>query len=98
LEVLAMWGPMMGYGFGGWGWMMALNWVFWIAVVAIVLAALFRLGRSAGAAPPPSRSGIRSGGLDALEERYARGEIQRDEFLQKKADILAAGPAPAKRP
>ena len=31
----------------------------------------------------------RSGGLDVLEERYARGEINRDEYLQKKKDIAA---------
>jgi len=29
----------------------------------------------------------RSPGLDVLEERYARGEINRDEYLQKKKDI-----------
>jgi len=27
--------------------------------------------------------------LDVLEERYARGEIGRDEYLQKKTDISA---------
>jgi uncharacterized membrane protein len=26
-------------------------------------------------------------GLDVLNERYAKGEIQRDENLQKKADL-----------
>jgi putative membrane protein len=29
----------------------------------------------------------RSPGLDVLEERYARGEINRDEYLQKKRDM-----------
>ena len=29
----------------------------------------------------------RSSGLDVLEERYARGEINRDEYLEKKRDI-----------
>jgi putative membrane protein len=29
----------------------------------------------------------RSSGRDVLEERYARGEINRDEYLQKKKDI-----------
>ena len=32
---------------------------------------------------PPGRSP----GIDVLEERYARGEINRDEYLQKKRDI-----------
>jgi putative membrane protein len=31
--------------------------------------------------------GRRSPGLDVLEERYARGEINRDEYLEKKRDI-----------
>ena len=29
----------------------------------------------------------RSLGLDLLEERYANGEIERDEYLQKKRDL-----------
>ena len=31
--------------------------------------------------------GRRSPALDALEERYARGEISRDEYLEKRRDI-----------
>jgi putative membrane protein len=34
--------------------------------------------------PPPSSSGS---ALNVLEERYAKGEIQRDEYLQKKQDL-----------
>ena len=30
----------------------------------------------------------RSAGLDVLEQRYARGEINRDEYLQKKQDLV----------
>jgi putative membrane protein len=29
----------------------------------------------------------RSPGFDALDERYARGEINRDEYLAKKRDL-----------
>ena len=29
----------------------------------------------------------RSTALDVLEERYAKGEIQREEYLEKKKDI-----------
>ena len=35
--------------------------------------------------PPPTPA--RSEALAILEARYARGEIQRDEYLQKKADL-----------
>ena len=36
-----------------------------------------------GYGPPPNRSEA----LAILEGRYARGEIQREEYLQKKADL-----------
>lgn len=39
---------------------------------------------------PPSRpteASRRSPGLDVLEQRYAAGEIDRDEYLQKKSDL-----------
>ncbi|MFZ3360290.1 MAG: SHOCT domain-containing protein [Xanthobacteraceae bacterium] len=37
-------------------------------------------------------------GLEVLAKRYARGDIDRDEFLEKRNDILAAGLAPQNRP
>ena len=42
-------------------------------------------GWSAGSTPNPPSS--RKEALDILEARYARGEIQRDEYLQKKQDL-----------
>jgi putative membrane protein len=32
-----------------------------------------------------------SSALDMLEERYAKGEIQRDEYIQKRNDLLNRG-------
>jgi putative membrane protein len=37
---------------------------------------------------PPSAG---SSALDVLEERYAKGEIQREEYIQKRNDILNRG-------
>ncbi len=37
--------------------------------------------------PPSSPATGRKEALDILEGRYARGEIQRDEYLQKKQDL-----------
>jgi putative membrane protein len=77
------WGMMGGYGYGPIG--MIVWFVILIAIVALVVW-LVRSFTGPGMhhlAPPR-----RSGGLDVLEERYARGEINRDEYLQKKKDIL----------
>jgi len=89
-----MWGPqwgMMGggygYGYGGFPFGMIL----WIVIIIAVIAGMMWLMRSCAVCGmghrhhdmPPRRSS----GLDVLEERYARGDINRDEYLQKKKDI-----------
>ena len=92
-----MWGygpnGMMGYGgWGSMGWMMLFNGLFWLVILGTIIVALGWLARSpwrAGDHPAP-RQRI-SPGIDILEERYARGEINRDEFLQKKRDLLGHG-------
>jgi putative membrane protein len=77
------WGMMGGWGYG-YGPMHIIVWiVILIAVVALVVW-LVRSLAVPGAQHAPPRS---SAGLDVLEERYARGEIDRDEYLQKKKDI-----------
>lgn len=73
------WGAMGGYG----GFGMIIWVVILIAIVAFV-AWLVRAQAPSGMHHPPLR---RSSGLDVLEERYARGDISRDEYLQKKKDI-----------
>jgi putative membrane protein len=89
------WGPyggMMGWGGGPWamGWpMMFFGGIFWIAILALVIAAVVHFFRMSPHAREWER---RSSGLDILEERYARGEINREEFLQKKRDMLARRP------
>jgi putative membrane protein len=67
-----------------------------LLIVLIVIGAIFRRrhyyyyghpwwgsGSSSGSPPPGSRKEA----LDILEARYARGEIQRDEYLEKKKDL-----------
>lgn len=80
------WGMMGGWGGYGYGYglvHLAISVVILIAVAAFVVW-LVRLvvGPSMHTAPPR-----RSPGLDVLEERYARGEVDREEFLQKKRDM-----------
>lgn len=77
-----MWGHMTGaYGYGMGGGLMML--LFWL----IILAAIF-LGMKWLMATNHNRRETTSGALDILESRYARGEINRDEFEQKRHDLL----------
>jgi putative membrane protein len=61
----------------------------WLLILVLIIAAVAWVVRSATYGDiHPSRADRRSSGLDVLEERYARGEINRDEYLQKKRDIV----------
>ncbi len=78
------WGMMNGYGYGYGPWHM----IVWVVVIVAVIALVMWLMRSV--CMPGMHRHLhphRSSGLDVLEERYARGEIGRDEYLQKKKDI-----------
>ena len=78
---------MMGGGAGGWvGPLMMM--IIWVIILALAVAAVVWFVRSTTHATtyPPQRMG-RSRGLELLEERYARGEINREEYMQKKADL-----------
>jgi putative membrane protein len=67
---------------------MGFGFIVWLAVlVALIAAAVWfvrTMGQRSDGRPPAER---RSTGLEALDERYARGEISREEYLQKKRDI-----------
>jgi putative membrane protein len=78
-------GPGMGWGGGYWPLGMFIWPVILVALVVLVVWAVRSIGAPHAHMPPPAPR--RSPGLDVLEERYARGEIGRDEYLQKKADL-----------
>ena len=72
------WGHM-----GNWGWGMAIfGWVFMALIVVLVVWLIWSTTRRP---EPPGRSERRA--LDVLDERYARGEIEREEYLNRKADL-----------
>lgn len=81
----AGYGHMMGYGYGAQslGWMV-VHGVFWLILLAFAILLVQRIGKPAGREEPAARPP----GLDILHERYARGEIDREEYLQKKHDLL----------
>jgi putative membrane protein len=78
------WGMMGEYGWGGY-W--PFHMIFWIVIAIAVIACMVWMMRSMAGGHGRYALPRRSAGLDVLEERYARGEIGRDEYLQKKKDI-----------
>ena len=73
-----MWGY-MNHGWWGWGHGIVMV-LFWIVLVFVVLALMRSLPRRSG-------DGSARSPMDILKERYARGEIDKDEFEQKKRDL-----------
>lgn len=74
-----MWGD---YGNYGWWWGGAVHMLlFWIVLI-LVIAALAKWIFGKPTEAPRGKSA-----LDILKERYARGEIGKDEFEQKKRDL-----------
>jgi putative membrane protein len=73
------------------GWRsMPFHGVFALALLILIIVAIIALGRSLwDSSVHGTRRVRRSLGLDVLEERYAIGEIERDEYLQKKRDLSA---------
>jgi putative membrane protein len=76
--------------FDGWGW----RWwphgpLSWLVVLAVIAAVVWFLRAPTIRSDAAGRPEPHSRGLDLLEERYARGEIGRDEYLQKRRDLAA---------
>jgi putative membrane protein len=68
---------MPGFEHFGMGFWMILFWLIPIILVALAISYLVR-GQN-------GKSGRTA--LDILEARYARGEIDRDEYLKRRADL-----------
>lgn len=82
---------MMDYGMG-WGVGGLTMIIFWLVPLILVLVGikyLYSGGASfRGSDVPPSEPPAANRALTVLEDRYAKGEIDRDQLLQKRADIL----------
>ena len=80
-----MWGNYgMGWGWGGWWIFGAIHMVLWWVLLflgIVVLVKWLRADRQGGARGSANRA------IEILEERYARGEIGKEEFEAKKRDL-----------
>lgn len=67
-------GPMMG-----WAWL-----ILWLVFLAALIVGIVFLIRSLGDRGRSGSTGSASSALQILEERFARGEIDRDEFEERR--------------
>jgi len=73
---------MMGGSMGYW---MIFNMIFWLLItVGIVFLIFWVFNKIKGSEMKPKEETA----LDILKKRYARGEINKEEFEEKKKDIL----------
>ncbi len=77
-----------------------LEWVhglFTLLVVAAIVAGAVLIARNWRRTLPPPATGATppSPALHELDLRYARGEIERTDYLERRADITGAAPAAA---
>jgi len=78
-------GMMGGWGMGWFGGIFMI--LFWILViVGLVLLIKWLVQSSKGHSERPGDGSSRA--IDILNERYARGEINKQEFEEKKRDLL----------
>jgi putative membrane protein len=85
-------GMMWGYGYGGSGWFGSVFMVFiWILIIAAIIALIkWLLGTSRNKHETYSHAPISSSSgraLDILKERYAKGEISKEQYETMKRDI-----------
>jgi len=77
LAVAQQWDHMMN----GWGWGMGLWWLIGPVLLILAVVAIWRLLQS------PRSSRAEDSALEILRQRFARGEIDKNEFEEKKRDL-----------
>ena len=69
----------------GWIWMI----LFWLIIIAVVIVVLVLVVNSSkqNQAPSPGKSSTHEKAVEKLKERYAEGEISREEYKQMMEDL-----------
>ena len=72
---------MMGYNWGmdGWGWLpMLIPTLFWVSLIGLGVWAILSSTGLSHSGPGP---------VELLSSRYARGDISREEYLERRRDL-----------
>lgn len=72
------------HGFGGMGFGMGWWWIIGFIIVAVIVWGIIR---TPGQNNNTNKAANQKTALDILNERYARGEIGKDEYETKKRDL-----------
>ncbi len=73
---------------GGWVFGMGFGFLVWVLLaVVLILALRSALARPGERTPDPGRTEPRETPLEILQKRYARGDISREEYEQKRKDL-----------
>jgi putative membrane protein len=84
---VVVWRPWAGMMGGWWGLHMLVGSLFWLGILVLGIMAMRRFApfRQVG-----SRGENASPAIAILQARYARGEINRDEYMEKQRDLSAS--------
>lgn len=75
---------MMGYEYGALGWFGGIFMILWW--VLIIAGVIYFIKWMAG--QNNHNTGNKKSALEILKERYAKGEIEKEEFNEKKKDLI----------
>jgi len=88
------------FGDHGWWWFLGgfVPFLLLLGLIGLVVWAVFRLPSRGSGLFPATRGGETvarpDGALEEVRLRYARGEMSREEFLQRSQDLRGVGTAP----
>ena len=79
------WGPGM-MGWGPTGWFAPLGMIlFWVLMILVIVLLIRRIRTSKGSGRETEL--VAESALEILKKRYARGEINKEEYSEKKKDL-----------
>lgn len=78
---------MEGMGGGGMGFGMGFGWIIWIVLIGLIIWAVKSVmdSQSRSSIPGPKQESA----LDILEKRFAKGEIDSEEYNKRRKQLLA---------
>lgn len=71
---------------GSHGWM-GLGWIFMVLFWALVILGIIAIIRWLSTSADQNQRDPEKSALETLKERYAKGEIDREEYQQKRRDL-----------